>query len=138
MPKGTACFYCRNSIKPRSEEDIEEWAYRCKYGIDNTEMNGHGTIPPYDSLSLVINCPKGSPRLGFQIGGYYTHMWFENDVDSSLPIEPGSHLKWCIASDGDFPTENDETGIEFHICDFEQIEQFVKFWKKEIKRRRLI
>jgi len=84
----------------------------------------------------VIDCKCGNPSRGFQIGGYFTHMWFS--VDGTLPEDGGQDnpcLNWHIASDGEFPTENKEPGITFHICDFMQIELFVKFWGKELRRR---
>lgn len=83
--------------------------------------------PNVDDAQIVANCPGGEPQLGFQIGGYYSHMWFEQD---------GSCLNWHIASDGEFPT--DEPGINFHICNFKQIERFVDFWGTELRKRGLI
>lgn len=63
-------------------------------------------------------------KQGFQIGGYYTHMWFEQDGDC---------LTWHIEGDGMFPTPG--RTIEFHICDFRQIEKFVKLWGRELRKR---
>lgn len=119
MAKGSACFNCKHSINPRV--DVPGWAYDCKFGIDNSKMNG--------DVEQVIECQKGDPMFGFQIGGYYSHMWFYRRENSDC-------LEWVICSDGEFPTEKDSNeGKEFHICDFQQIEDFVKFWKKELERR---
>jgi len=39
--------------------------------------------------------------MGFQIGGYYSHMWFEGDD----PDDPDGCLEWKICSNGEFPTD---------------------------------
>ena len=67
---------------------------------------------------------------GFQIGGYWNKMHFEDDG--------GGCLKWHIHGDGQFPSDNESDWIEFHICDFTQIEEFVKFWGKELRKKGLI
>ena len=88
------------------------------------------------NVEQVLACPKGEPRIGFQIGGCYTHMWFE--YCGTPPADggvPNACLEWHIASDGKFPTQDNSSGIQFHICDFEQIEAFVAFWRAELRRR---
>ena len=67
---------------------------------------------------------------GFQIGGYYTDMDFEID-NYCTDMDPC--LRWLIFSDGEFP--RDAAEIEFHICDFRQIERWVKYWGKELRKR---
>ena len=78
---------------------------------------------------LVVECPGGEPQEGFQIGGYYSHMWFERQDQ----LEANGCLEWMICSDGEFPSDTPET--QFHLCDFRQLEQFVAFWGKELRRR---
>jgi len=125
--KGSACFYCRHSVSRTdlARSGTHDAIYDCVLGIDNSAMNG--------GADQVIACPKGDPRVGFQMGGYYTHMWFE--VDGATPEEggePNTCLRWHIMGDGQFPTEEDRT---VHICDFTQLEYFVAFWGKELRRR---
>lgn len=79
------------------------------------------------NAEIVAKCQGGEPRLGFQIGGYYSHMWFEED---------GSCLLWKICSDGEFPTN--EPQIVLHVCDFRQIERFVEFWGRRLRETGLI
>ncbi len=130
MDKGRACFRCRHGGRQLGEHRSHGSTsiFNCALGIDNSMMNG--------GIEQVLACPKGDPRVGFQIGGYYTHMWFE--YDGTPPAEggnPNSCLEWMIASDGEFTTEDDKPGIEFHICDFTQIERWVAFWGEELRRR---
>lgn len=121
-----ACFYCNNSeyLHQHVEKDGKFYPqYKCR---KNLSMPDHQY--PRSDVEIVLECPGGDPRYGFQIGGYYTHMWFERD-------EPNSCLEWMIASDGEFPSQNGEPEISFHICNFKQIERFVEFWGKELRRR---
>lgn len=119
---GLSCFDCRKHITlPFSEK--EGWRYQCKEGRDTKGAN-------------PMTCPGGDVQRGFQIGGYYTHMWFE--TDGSLVSEGATNdpcLTWMIASDGEFPTEDGEVGIRFHLCDFTQLEAWVAFWGKELRKR---
>ncbi len=117
MGKGSSCFDCEYNHNGRIVE--LGWSYDCSKGVDNSKMN--------NGIEDVIKCKQSSPQVGFQIGGYYSHMTIKKDGDC---------LEWYIKSDGEFP--NDKTGISFHICDFEQIENFVKFWRKQIDNNRLI
>lgn len=123
------CFYCRNSVHieggtaPRANGGFHH-QYRCKMGLRMPDRR-----KAVDDIDIVRQCPSGAPQLGFQIGGYYSHMWFEGD-------EPDGCLEWKICSDGEFPSEKAE--IEFHICDFKQIESFVAFWGKELRRRGVV
>jgi hypothetical protein len=76
-------------------------------------------------------CSKKDPRIGFQIGGYHSHMWFERHDYS----EVNDCVNWMIASDGDLPTKDGSAEIQFHLSDFRQLEEFVKFWGKELRQR---
>jgi hypothetical protein len=77
-----------------------------------------------DMLQRVMDCPGGNVRYGFQIGGYYTHMHFNQDGPKCL--------SWHMSTKGKPDYDYDE---EFHICDFRQIEVWVKFWGEELRRR---
>lgn len=128
--KGSACFYCRNSLRRDDlvRSGTHDVIYDCALGIDNSAMNG--------TIEQVIACPSGDPRQGFQIGGYYTHMWFT--YEGTPPNEggnPNGCLLWHIASDGESPTHDGTDRINFHLCDFEQLEAFVAFWRTELERR---
>lgn len=123
MGVGGACFYCRHHTNGRIEES--GWSYDCKLGIDNRDKNGY--------VEDVIACEKGAPQIGFQIGGYYTHMWFESNDNDTDPC-----LEWIICSDGQFPVDDDKDGIGFHVCGFYQLEHFVEFWGKELRRKGII
>ena len=127
--KGNACFYCKHSINGHVDPNPPGWSYDCGLGLDNSNLNG--------GYEKVLECEKAEPRWGFQMGGYYTHMWFELD---GTPIDKGGErdpcLIWHIQGDGEFPSENqEEDNLRFHICDFEQIEKFVKLWGNELRRR---
>lgn len=113
-----ACFYCRNAINGRVT--APGWTYDCTKGINNKKMDG--------GVEQALTCPECDLRLGFQIGGYYTHMYFERD---------GTCLEWHISSDGEFPItdEDNRESMNLHVCDFEQIEIFVKVWGAELRRR---
>jgi hypothetical protein len=86
-------------------------------------------------VEQVVACPEGEPQIGFQIGGCYTHMYFERAANNVTE----NCLDWHILSDGEFPVHgNNRPGkqpIQFHICDFTQLEAFVEFWGKELRRR---
>lgn len=115
-----ACFFCRNSINSRPNPDGVGWIHDCKLGLDNPHPPAAGARKFED----VLQCPGASPRWGFQIGGYYTHMWLEQDGDC---------LTWYIEGDGMFPTPGKT--MNFHICDFKQIERFVRLWGQELRKR---
>jgi hypothetical protein len=123
MSKGDGCFYCRNCGESTPSKSTG-WDYKCKLGMSVSPLTDKG-------VEGVLECPKGKPRVGFQIGGYYTHMWFEGETE-----EDNCCLEWMIQSDGEFP--RDYPDIQFHICDFSQIERFVEFWGKELRRRGVI
>lgn len=125
--KGDACFHCKHQINAHVHTVVENgrersngWWYDCALDLPNEHLNG--------GVKIAMTCPSCDPMEGFQMGGYYTHMWFEDD---------GGCLEWVIQGNGEFPTElGDETKqLRFHICDFTQIEQFVKFWGKELRKR---
>ncbi|KKN66945.1 hypothetical protein LCGC14_0466250 [marine sediment metagenome] len=115
--EGSGCFKCQNSCNPTVIQG-RGWAYECSLNVDNSEIH---------TLDDMLKCEKVNPQFGFQVGGYYTHMWFTEEADGCL--------EWVICSDGEFPIDNSEEFIRFHICSFEQIESFVKFWRKELEKR---
>ena len=132
MPKGDACFYCRNAISGRVLNDgnfqevlknpsVGGWGYDCRLGLENESLNGGPRV--------AASCSGFDPRIGFQIEGYYTHMWFEK--------KPHGCLTWIIQGDGEFPVSDDDAEelLEFSICDFTEIENFVRFWGKELRKR---
>ncbi len=132
VAKGSACFYCKHSVKITETHDEARrqggWVHDCALGLDNSDIIGQ--------WPAILKCPQSEPRWGFQIGGYYTHMWFE--YDATLPEdggEPNQCLNWHIQSDGDFPTKDGGEHIVFHICDFWQLERFVETWGRELRRR---
>ena len=120
ISKGSACFNCRHCCNSRFSRTGTGWDHDCALGIDNAELNN------------MMTCPSVDPRVGFQLGGYYSHMWFENEYG-----DRNGCLNWHIESDGEFPTNEDapDRVINFHVCDFRQIEAFVEFWGKELRRR---
>jgi len=115
--KSNKCFYCLN--KGEGVAADKGYHYPCTKGIEN------------EGLQDISKCEKYSPCNGFQIGGYYTHMHFEQE-------EHADCLEWVIHSDGEFPTEDEEQMIQFHICDFEQIEKWVEFWGKRLRENGMI
>lgn len=121
MSKGDACFYCNNCCN-QTIDDIG-WKYDCNLGIENTEFKNKSTIQN--------QCSKFDSREGFQIGGYYTHMHFVNHS----PDEPNSCLEWMIQGDLNFPKSDPTEFTSIHLCDFRQIEEWVKYWGTELRRR---
>ena len=67
---------------------------------------------------------------GFQIGGYYSPVHFEVESDN---IGNSSCIEMVIHSDGQFPTEEPEGMLSLHLCDFEQLENFVKVWGDKLR-----
>ena len=130
MSKSEACFYCRNCGE--SEIDKISWRYNCKLGIDNTGFD--------DAKIISEKCQGFNPRNGFQMGGYYTHMWFERGDKARFPPPEGGEtpcLEWIIQGDLKFPIPNNvqREPTRIHICDFTQIESWVEFWGKELRKR---
>jgi hypothetical protein len=124
--RDVSCFECRNSIHrdggvPREGGGFHH-QFSCRKGLPMPSSQ-----KGVSDGEIVAQCPGGEPQVGFQIGGYYSHMWFEPS---------GTCLNWLICSDGEFPTEQPE--MQFHICDFRQLERFVEFWGKELRRRGVI
>lgn len=116
--KNNNCFYCLNHGKGQLAEN-KGWYHPCKLGIQNEELQD------------VKTCPKYSPNMGFQIGGYYSHIHF--DV-----TEPNGCMEMVIHSDGTFPTEDPNAQIKLHLCDFTQLEQFVKEWGEYFREKGII
>lgn len=109
------CFNCRNREEKRPL---------------NPEVCRKGHKPlTCKSVKDLSMCPDFSPCVGFQIGGYWSHMWFT----SENPGHVDACLRWHICSDGEFPTET--PGMSFHICSFVQLEKFVEFWRWELERQ---
>ena len=117
--RNNECFYCLNHGDGEAAENTG-WYHHCKFGIEN------------EDLQEVEKCPKWEPNKGFQIGGYYSHMHFEFDENTDNCIE------WIIHSDGEFPTDNPKEMIRFHICEFQQIENWVNFWGKYLREKGVI
>ena len=115
MIHNSACYHCRNSENGRIIEP--GWAYDCKLNLDTSNMSG-------GSPSKVIECPGGDVKYGFQVGGYWTNMWFEKESTCNQCLRWITNIK-----------DEDELPISLHICDFEQLEEFVEFWRKELERR---
>jgi hypothetical protein len=123
MSKGDACFYCLNCIA--SKPDKVGWIHDCKLGIDNTGFD--------DREIIAEQCNSFQPRDGFQMGGYYTHMYFEREGNEVNPC-----LNWVIQGDLNFPIpdgEQERQPIKIHICDFHQIEEWVQLWGIELRKR---
>lgn len=116
--KNNKCFYCLNHGEGVAA-DNKGWYHPCKLGVEN------------DGMQDITKCEKYMPNNGFQIGGYYSHMHFEQDEHEDC-------LTWVIHSDGEFPTDDEDAMTRFHICDFEQIERWVKFWGKELRKNGMI
>ena len=126
--RDVACFHCRcgkheDQMVPRAGGGFHH-QFTCSKGLP-MPSSGSGK----SDVELVVECPGGEPQEGFQIGGYYSHMWFERQDQ----LEANGCLEWMICSDGEFPSDTPET--QFHLCDFRQLEQFVAFWGKELRRR---
>jgi hypothetical protein len=115
VAKGDACFYCRNATNARP--DIPGWAYDCKAGIDNTTLSG--------GIEVAMQCPQVNPRFGFQVGGHLKHMWFEKP-----PGRKSDCMEWIWDT-----IDTPELPASLHICNFTQLERFVEFWGKELRRR---
>ena len=95
--KNNKCFNCLNHDKGELAENTG-WYNPCKLDIPN------------EGLQNIKECPNYYPNTGFQIGGYYSHIHFEyNKENINGPME------MIIHSDGDFPTEEQERQIQFHI-----------------------
>ena len=54
-----------------------------------------------------------SPNNGFQIGGHFSRVHFEYNKEKTNEC-----MEVIIHSDGEFPTEDFDEQIVFHICDF--------------------
>jgi len=116
----SGCFNCRNQTNGRIVEP--GWRYDCKLGLNNEHIK---------TIKDMSGCPMCEPQLGFQVGGYYSHMFFVR----YSPMKENNCLEWHILSNGDFPKKENEPHIQLHICDFEQLERFVEFWREELEKR---
>lgn len=122
----SGCFHCRNHCDDRPHPSGIGWAYSCRHGLDTEQ------VP--DSPDGVLACSKGDVQYGFQIGGYYRHMYFEGEPPVFLGggCRLGGCLDLHIQGDAEFPQGKD---IELELCEFQQLEEWVKFWGKELRRR---
>lgn len=111
--KGSACFYCENSIQGSD-------GFTCELELDNSHLDG--------GINTAILCENVSLQYGFKIWDRYTHMTIKKD---------GHCLEWNIKGDGRDPQELPENQLFLHICDFEELEKFVKFWREQIDRGNL-
>ena len=111
--KNNECFNCLNHSGAELAENTG-WYHKCKFGIENEGMGD------------VSACGRFEPNKGFQIGGYYTHMHFE---------QSGECLELVVHGDGEFPLDTPTEWLRFHICDFHQIEAWVEFWGKTLRNR---
>ena len=118
--KNNNCFYCLHH-KDGVRAENKGWYHPCKFGIKN------------EDLQNIEKCEKYEPNNGFQIGGYYSHIHFEYDKETSNEC-----MEMIIHSDGEFPTEERKEQIKFHICDFRQIENFVKIWGEYFRKTGVI
>jgi len=114
--KNNECFDCLNHGEGKFAENTG-WYHPCKFGIKN------------EGMKEVEKCPKFLPNKGFQIGGYYsfTHFEFSKDV-------PNECMELFFHSNGEFPKDDEEEFIQFHICDFTQLESWVKYWGKYLRK----
>ena len=119
--KHNSCFDCLNHAKGELAENTG-WHHPCKLGIEN------------EGLSDLSKCEKYEPNQGFQIGGYYTQMHFEGEPSR----ESNACLEWVIHGNGEFPTKHPSEFLRFHLCDFTQLEEWVKFWGIELRKRGLV
>lgn len=108
--KNNDCFNCLNCGEGKLAENTG-WYHPCKLNIEN------------EGLKNVKECKSYSPNKGFQIGGYYSHIHFEYNKE-----KVDECMEMIIHSDGEFPKEDSEYQIKFHICNFKQLEDFVKEW----------
>lgn len=109
------CLDCLNMGEGIPAENTG-WYHPCKLGLPNEDLQ---------DLSL---CHRFEPNMGFQMGGYYTHTHFEGFPNSGC-------IELIIHGDLEFPKTDQIEWIRVHICDFTQIEDWVAFWGKELRRR---
>jgi len=120
--KNNDCFNCLHHDNDNGGiAENKGWYHPCKLNVDN------------DGLQDVKSCEKYAPNKGFQIGGYYTHMHFEH-IEGQID----KCLNWVIHSEGEFPTSDEKEQIVFHICNFKQIEEWVKFWGEHLRKEGII
>ena len=114
--KNNNCFNCLHHLDGELAKNTG-WYLPCKFGIEN------------EGLKNIKDCPSFEPNTGFQIGGYYSHIHFEYDKNI-----PNHCMEMIIHSDGGFATEDKEKQIQLHICDFRQLEHFVKEWGEYLRK----
>lgn len=123
----SGCFYCRHHQEnPSWSFGSQVPRYVCATGENPAQVGNE----PED----VRTCAKGEPQVGFQIGGYYRHMWFEGEPPVKLRggARVGGCLEWWIDGDAEYPGKGH---MQFHLCDWHRIESWVEFWGKELRRR---
>ena len=114
--KNNNCFYCLNHLDGELAENTG-WYHPCNLGIKN------------EDLQNVKECENYFPNTGFQIDGYYSHVHFEFNK-----LQKNSCMEMIIHSNGEFPTENSHEQIQLHLCDFRQLEHFVKEWGEYFRK----
>jgi len=114
------CSSCQNHGKSELAENTG-WYSECKLGLPN------------DGLRDIASCESYIPNTGFQIGGCYSNIHFEYEKDIPNPC-----MEMIFHHDGEFPTENKEEQMVFHICDFTQLEHFVKVWGDYFRKKGVI
>lgn len=115
--KNNNCFYCKNHDRDKGViAENTGWYHPCIKGNEN------------EGLKEIKSCKDYIPCNGFQIGGYYSHMYFEAEEENGC-------MEWIIESDGEFPTQDKNRIISLHICDFRQIEECIKLWGKWLREK---
>ena len=121
--KVNKCFDCINH-DPEDHDNVKDepgWYHGCKLKIPN------------EGLKSIIDCKSYEPNKGFQIGGYYSQVHFE--LGSK---EPNPCMEMFIHSDGEFVTHDESEMMQFHLCDFRQLEDWVKFWGDHFRKKGVI
>ena len=121
------CWKCRNS------REVEAKTINSLLGPNDNGSRcgkGHTHTEPM-TLESCEQCPDFAPRVGFQVGGYYSHMWFEQIGKDCL--------EWIMQTDGDFPIHDDDNPngrqpLQLHLCGFQQLEAFVNFWGRWLRK----
>jgi hypothetical protein len=116
--KNNNCFYCVNAKQGEPAENTG-WYHPCSLDHFNEDMQ------------KIEQCPDYYPCNGFQMGGHYTHTHFECSG-------PGECMMLYIHGDLEFPQSDPRNWLKIHICEFQQIEQWVKFWGGFLRSRGLV
>lgn len=118
--KNNRCFDCLNHGEMIAAEN-NGWYNECKLNVENNGMEN------------IEECEHYFPCNGFQIGGYYSHVHFEFESE-----ECNDCMEMILHSDGEFPTDDPSKMLRLHLCDFRQLEKFVKFWGKYFRKKGIV